>query len=446
MHTRFLLRTLTRNLSILIFAFSLTVFHAVNAQTTWTKDAANPVLRRDTVVANLPNDLIAISDCWVLKENAVYKMWYTCGGINYPADTALRARICYATSADGVMWSKYAGNPVMDVSYTGSWDSLGIETASVIIDSAAPPSERYKMWYAGHYFNSYRYDIGYAYSADGITWIKHTSPVLSVGNSTEWDNGFLEGPSVIKDGNVYKMWYCGYDAIGDNSGTDGKANIGYATSTDGINWIKDASNPIFTTGTGWDSVYVQDPHVIKSGNVYRMWYGGNSVGSYGQEIGYATSTDGINWTRLPAQVLNVGATGSWDANTASFPSVLYDNGNWMMWYTGKDIDPPPPGSLNYYWELGFAISPVTAITESEVEHAALVYPNPASQQIVIANPWPLTRVEVTISNALGQIVEQIQVADATTEVNVSAYPPGIYQITINGPMVSTARFVVAAQP
>jgi predicted GH43/DUF377 family glycosyl hydrolase len=163
------------------------------SQTNWTKDPDNPVLQRDTVIDNLPNDLIAISDCWVMKEGVTYKMWYTCGGINYPADSLLRSRLCYAESLDGLIWTKYEGNPILDVSYTEGWDSLGVETASVIIDDLAPESERYKMWYAGQYFNSYRYDLGYAISPDGINWTKHPNPVISVGIESEWDNGFLEG-------------------------------------------------------------------------------------------------------------------------------------------------------------------------------------------------------------------------------------------------------------
>jgi hypothetical protein len=34
--------------------------------------------------------------------------------------------------------------------------------------------------------------------ADGINWVKHANPVLQVGALGDWDNGFLEGPSVIK--------------------------------------------------------------------------------------------------------------------------------------------------------------------------------------------------------------------------------------------------------
>jgi len=50
---------------------SLAICGIANAQENWVKYPNNPVLKRDTVVANLPNDLIAISDCWVIKEGTL---------------------------------------------------------------------------------------------------------------------------------------------------------------------------------------------------------------------------------------------------------------------------------------------------------------------------------------------------------------------------------------
>jgi predicted GH43/DUF377 family glycosyl hydrolase len=381
---------------------------SLKAQIAWTKNAANPVLRRDTVIANFPNDIIAISDCWVAKEGVAYKMWYTCGGFNYPTDTLLRSRLCYATSSDGIHWTKYSGNPVLDVSYTGGWDSLGVETATVLIDSIAPVTERYKMWYAGQYFNSYRYDIGYAFSSNGINWTKYPVPVLQVGIPAQWDNGFLEGPSILKDGSTYKMWYCGYDAVVDANGTDGHANIGYATSTDGIHWTKYIGNPILTTGNNtWDSINVQDPHVIKQGSKYYMWYGGGaSYTNYDQQVGFAYSSDGISWTKSTVDpVLKKGVTGKWDAQTASFPSVLYDSGAFKMWYTGKDADPLPVGSLNYYWEIGYA----TAIMDTNnINNSFInVFPNPAKNKLYIQTSFDLNNAELKIYNLLGQIVKSI---------------------------------------
>jgi hypothetical protein len=353
------------------------------SQENWTKFQNSPVLERDTIIANLPNDYIAISDPWVIKQGTVFKMWYTCGGINYPADEELRSRICYCESPDGVNWIKYAGNPVLDVSYNGDWDSLGVETVSVLIDDLAPANERYKMWYAGQYFNDYRYDFGYAYSPDGKNWTKHPGTVMEIGNATSWEGGFIEGPSVLKDGNVYKMWYTGYDL------TNGKVNTGYATSPDGISWTKYAGNPVITTGNigEWDSFTVQDPHVLKIGTTYHMWYGGmDQDDAYGQETGYAFSSDGIAWTKSTLNpVLQKGSPGDWDDTIASFPSVLLDNGVLKMWYTGKDVDPLPANSTDYYWEIGYATDitgtiGVEAINEIETLG---IFPNPSSDVITL---------------------------------------------------------------
>lgn len=415
----------------ILFTFVFTGSKLLYGQTNWTKYANNPVLKRDTVIAALPNDLIAISDCWVIKEGAIYSMWYTGGGINYPPDTLLRARICYATSTDGINWTKYAGNPVLDVSYTGGWDSIGVETVSIIIDSLAPATERYKMWYAGQYFNSYRYDIGYAFSSDGINWVKHANPVLQVGASGEWDNGFLEGPSVIKDGSTYKMWYCGYDAIPDGIGADGKANIGYATSIDGINWVKYAGNPILVTGINtWDSIYVQDPHVIKEGNEYHMWFGGGDNDTYySQQVGYATSQDGINWIKSPLNpVLTRGNAGDWDEILASFPSVLNDNGNYRMWYTGRNLDPLPVGSLDYYWEIGYATIDIVKLKAScfDVSKGFSFYPNPVNGTINLILPSN-EYAEVSVANLVGEVLLKIP---NQNQIDISHLANGIYYLSV----------------
>ncbi len=321
-------------------------------QNGWKKDKTNPVLTKGEP---FNYDFYAVSDCWVLFDDGVYKMWYTGGGAVLPDET-LRSRLNYATSTDGIHWTKYLNNPVIDVSHD-SWDSIGVETASVIIDAVAPANQRYKMWYAGQTFNEYRYEIGYAYSPDGIDWQKHGEAVLLVGVDEEWDNCFLEGPSVIKDGNVYKMWYAAYDCHVDSQSTDGKVNIGYATSTDGITWAKHENNPVLTTTSGeWDEVYVQDPHVIKYNGAYHMWYGGANVGdNYFQQTGYAFSEDGIHWEKSAKNpILKRGKSGVWDANTTSFPSVLIRDNEMQLWYTGKDVEPLPDFPKPYFWEIGYA--------------------------------------------------------------------------------------------
>ena len=426
-----------------------TAFFAVcgiaNAQENWIKYPNNPILKRDKVLANLPNDIISISDPWVIKEGTTYKMWYTCGGLNYPTDTLLRSRICYCESSDGIAWTKYTGNPVLDVSYTGGWDSLGVETVSILFDSLAPANQRYKMWYAGQYFNAYRYDLGYAYSADGKKWTKYPTQVLQVGSSTSWEGGFIEGPSVLKEGSIYKMWYTGYSLV------NGKVNTGYATSTDGITWTKYAGNPVISIGSvgTWDSYTVQDPHVIKIGSTYHMWYGGQSQDTvYGQETGHAYSTDGINWTKsFLNPVLRKGIAGKWDANIASFPTVLLDNGVLKMWYTGKDVDPPPTGSFNYYWELGYATDStfVAGNISTNAKEEFLLYPNPLSSSTTLHSNKLLKDATLTLYNSYGQKVKEIKnISGHTVILSRDNLSSGLYfvHLTQDNQVITTKKLII----
>ena len=432
------------------FSYSIAFFIAfillcaqIFAQSSFTKYSQNPVLKRDTTLSNLPNDIYAIRDPMVIKIGNNYKMYYTCGGINYPTDTILRARICLCESTDGVNWIKNSNNPILDVSYGTSWDSLGVETATVIYDSLAPVNQRYKMWYSGQYFDSIRYDIGYAYSADGINWVKHPNPVLTVGNNISWEGGFIEGPSVIHELGIYKMWYAAYSLI------NGKVNIGYATSSDGINWQKHLSNPILSvSANAWDSIYVQDPEVKKINNLYYMWYGGaDRYDNYGQQTGLATSVDGINWQKsIFNPVLSKGLHGSWDANTASFPAVILDNDTLKMWYTGKDVHPLPSNSFQYYWEIGYAFDySLTALPLLKNSIDISLSPNPMREYTFVKSDFDLSGISIQLLNNHGKTILTFpSIKGKEFKISRNDIATGIYYLNFieEGKLLSSKKLIL----
>jgi uncharacterized repeat protein (TIGR01451 family) len=159
---------------------------------------------------------------------------------------------------------------------------------------------------------------------------KHTgNPILSVGAGGSWDDDDAWGPAVLKEEGSYKMWYTGDD--GSNP-----SRIGLATSTNGITWTKSLSNPVLSPSQTWETNGVSGASVISDSGLYKMWYTGFDS-SWVARIGYATSPDGINWTKYGSNpVLSVGASGSWEDEDVSEPTVIKEGSTYHMWYTGYD--------------------------------------------------------------------------------------------------------------
>lgn len=73
--------------------------------------------------------------------------------------------------------------------------------------------------------------------------------------------------------------------------------IGYAESTDGIEWDKYEDNPVFDVGSiaTWEGFGVMLPMILFDGTNYKMWYTGyNTIGGTKYGIGYATSKAGTS--------------------------------------------------------------------------------------------------------------------------------------------------------
>ncbi len=75
--------------------------------------------RTNKIILNhiYPNEY-ALSKPLVIKENSIYKMWYSYRGRNHIKEY----RIGYAESKDGINWSRLDDKVGIDVSYSG-WDS-----------------------------------------------------------------------------------------------------------------------------------------------------------------------------------------------------------------------------------------------------------------------------------------------------------------------------------
>ena len=253
---------------------------------TWVTDPANPVLTRG---ADGEWDDSSLWGVGLIHDDSGFRMWYSGG------DGDL-LRVGYATSTDGSVWTKHAGNPVMDVGPPGSFDDEGVVPSTVIFQGGS-----YRMWYMSSKNQAmggeYDWRIGYAESADGLSWNRHPNPVLDPGSG--WDNWLVYSPSVFFDDSGYHMWYTG------NNGAH--VSIGYALSSDGIEWSRYWDNPVVDLPGEFGA---EQGNVLfdEDAGAYVMWYRQSSAGSMWRATSSCCST--VFASVIPAAAYAAGAEGS----------------------------------------------------------------------------------------------------------------------------------------
>ncbi|MCG8375477.1 MAG: hypothetical protein MI702_03255, partial [Chlorobiales bacterium] len=149
---------------------------------------------------------------WVIKnKNGSYWMWY--GGVgSVDSARSQTSGIGLAFSEDGIVWEKYAENPVLSES-PDQWDAYHVIDPSVIRSG-----NRYHLWFHGGNVSlngvNGNFHIGYAYSKDGIHWTKsNANPVLLNGKDGSWNSFAIMAPSIIETTNAWVMYFHGYDGM-----------------------------------------------------------------------------------------------------------------------------------------------------------------------------------------------------------------------------------------
>jgi predicted GH43/DUF377 family glycosyl hydrolase len=122
------------------------------------------------------------------------------------------------------------------------------------------------------------YKIRMAVSDDGIHWQKMNRDLIP--SRIEEDEA-QASPDVFYANGVYHMFFC-YRFSSHFRGKQNGYRIGYAYSTDLINWVRDDSKAgIDVSEVGWDAEMISYPHVFElDGKIY-MAYLGDQVGRYG---------------------------------------------------------------------------------------------------------------------------------------------------------------------
>lgn len=217
---------------------------------------------------------------WIVTHKDKKYLYYI--GWNPQVTVSYRLSIGLAISTDGgLTCTKYSEGPILDRSIEEPYFNTA---PCVLIDSGL-----WKMWYVsctGWTIERGKteplYLIRYAESQDGISWRKHNVNCIDYKFSKEG----IGRPCVIKEDGVYKMWYCYRGSVDYRTNKEQSYRIGYAESTDGINWIrKDEEAGIDRSDAGWDSEMMAYPYVYEHKGMKYMLYNGNGFGESG--FGYA---------------------------------------------------------------------------------------------------------------------------------------------------------------
>jgi hypothetical protein len=306
-------------IAVLAVLGAIMVSGAAPALTTtgWTEYSSNPVYAPGK--AYYPT---------IIKDAGVYTMWSDCA-----------AGVQMATSADGITWAT-AGTVT------------GLTTpAHTLVEKIG---SNYQMWY----FKGLGYgisDIRTATSTDGLHWT-NDQPITQVGNSvvyndnsnSTWNRGsygpgdVIYNPSgsdtIVDPVDKASVWANKYVMYYDGTGGSFEA-LGLAVSNDGVNWqgYNGGVSPVFA-GSGvagsWDSIYATRATVVRvSDSSFAMWYSGGQT-SMDAGIGFATSTDGINWVRDADNPIFAATDGIAWRNVRTYTPMVIDD---QMWFTGKDL-------------------------------------------------------------------------------------------------------------
>lgn len=204
---------------------------------------------------------------WIMKEGDTWHLWYT----GYRKDENEK-HLGYATSPDGLTWTRYQNAPV----YDAGW----VEDMCVIKSDGT-----YYMFAEG------RGDTAHLLtSTDRIHWKENGPLQIQLSDGRPISPGPYGTPTVwLEDG----IWYLFYER--------GDLGIWLATSTDLRTWKNKLDEPVIRMGPEtYDQFGVALDQVIKFGGKYYGYYHATPHKDWHEWVScLAVSDDLIHWQKYP---------------------------------------------------------------------------------------------------------------------------------------------------
>jgi len=234
-----------------------------------------------------------------------------------------------------------SANTVIELGSLGCFDEHGIFPMNVVRDKDKILA--YTTGWNRRVSVSTDASIGLAISSDdGVTFEKvGKGPVLS----SSLHEPFLVGDAFVSiyEG-VYHMWYIHgtkWASIVSENNPDRVYKIAHASSNDGLNWNRD-NHQIISDRLNTDECQAL-PTVVFFDDKYHMFFCYRYATDFRKNknrayrIGYAFSSDLVNWTRDDENVGIDVTQGEWDSDMLCYPHVFRCDDKIYMLYNGNEF-------------------------------------------------------------------------------------------------------------
>jgi hypothetical protein len=231
-----------------------------------------------------------------------------------------------------------AERPILELGALGSFDEFGTYPVSVVRDGDAV-----RAYYAGWTRCEsvpFNVAIGVATSHDGgRTFTKlGPGPVLSYSPDEPF---VLSGPKIRRFGDQWQLWYiAGRKWKLVQGRPEPVYKIRMATSPDGLRWTK-LNRDLIPSRVEEDEAQAS-PDVFQANGKFHMFFCYRYSSDFrgrerGYRIGYASSTNMVDWERDDSKAgIDVSEEG-WDAEMISYPHVFAMDGRIYMAYLGNQV-------------------------------------------------------------------------------------------------------------
>ncbi len=145
-------------------------------------------------------------------------------------------------------------------------------------------------------------------------------PQFAGAGEGRWDARIRERGAILHDGDVWKIWYTGYDGT-----RPGLKMLGYATSVDGLQWTRSAHSPLYREH------WVEDLCVVKHRDTYYMFAEG-----FLDRAHLLTSPDGLVWTRQGLLDVRSADGKPLSRGPLGTPTAWVEGDTWYLFYERRD--------------------------------------------------------------------------------------------------------------